>query len=55
MLGSHSSDVVEGHALVVLVNDIGRDLLEDDLVEDGHFLGHSSLSSILLFGYSLTF
>ena len=44
VLGSHSADVVESHAFVVFVNNVGRDFFSDNLVEDGNILDHSSLS-----------
>ena len=41
-------DIAEGEAHVVLVDDVRRDLLSDDLVEDGDLLGRGGLRLTLL-------
>ena len=48
VFGSDGCDVAESQTLVILVDDVGRDLLAHDLVEDGVFFGYGCLSLSLL-------
>ena len=50
VLGSDRRDVTESQALVIFKDDVGRDLLPDDLVKNGVLLGNGGLSLLLLIG-----
>ena len=55
--GGNGSDVSKCQTLVILIDDVGRDLLPHNLVEDGIFLGLRILCPLLLssFGHLNSF